>query len=147
VIGAALYFVWPAGSPRTPEETVEVAQQAVDDRNWDRLYDLTHSEFRQNRISRWRKHLRSILEQGQDLSVSPEDLKALSNRQVFRTYLEALSQDRRATTIINAYGSAETTIRQENAKIQVELESRIPLPYRTVYLKQESQIWKLYSID
>lgn len=78
VIGAALYFLWPAGPPLTAKETVEAAQQAADNHDWDRLYDLTHPEFQQT---------------------------------------------------------------------QVEFESRIPLPHRTIYLKKEGRVWKVHSID
>lgn len=133
----------------TPKTTIESARSALEEHDWDRLYDVIHPKLRAKQIPRWRNHLIELLKSDENsTSVGPSEVKEFTNQQIFRTYLESLSRSPRFGRLLDQYESADYTIeRPEEGKAVVTFSSRFPIPFKKVILTSTNSYWLVREVN
>lgn len=128
----------------TPQETIDSAQEALSERNWDRLYTTTSTRWRERYLSKWRSHLRNLLRRTDAVvNVEASAVDQLSDKQIFRTYLEALARSRRTKQLMNGYANATISIeKRQDDRAVVRASSPLPLPEHRATLKRKNGKWK-----
>lgn len=132
----------------TPQSTIDTAQEALSERNWDQLYATTSTNWRKQYLPKWRSHLLNLLRRTDgSVSVKASAVGQLSEKQIFRTYLEALSQSRHTKQLVNAYANANVSIEdRKDDRTVIRAQSPLPLPKQRATLKRRNGTWKFERI-
>jgi hypothetical protein len=133
----------------TPRQTIESARTALEQHHWNQLYDLIDARLRARRLPRWRDVLINLLEDNpESASVSADQVKELTLRQIFRTFMEVLSRTPKFDRVLSQYESAKYTVKRlETDRARVTFSSKLPLPHRTIILTRNSGQWVIAEFE
>jgi len=148
-----VWFVVALGCGRsdqsTPRATMDTLKTAIQNEDWDRIYEISHPVLRGNYIHRWRSDLRALLKNRDTrVDVGVRDVDRLTNKQIFRTYLEIVSRDPNTRTLLGAYQSARYELDStHDGTPAITINSARPLPISSVVLTEEDGQWLIKEVD
>lgn len=129
----------------TPRSTIETAQNALDNKNWEKLYVAFSQKWKKENIPRWQSTVKDLLRSSnKSYSITAENINELNQFQTFRVFLESLSRSKRTNRILDTYASTKFKIEdRKSEEATVVVDSRFPLPYEEGQLRKIQGHWKI----
>ncbi|MFB6355872.1 MAG: hypothetical protein ABEJ65_05085 [bacterium] len=131
-------FTHPLG---TPKKSVNHCLQWFEEGKWNRLYGALHPDLKKRVIPRLRSNLQTLLKEYES-SVQADSIDELNDKQVFRTYMQSISQSAAFKQQRIAYHQATVnSVSREDNKATVKLTSPRRLRISVLTLKQRNNRW------